>query len=191
MHEILRHLQANDIVIDLGSKSGSFAAAATAATTVRVDLRPSGAAETNAVRADAAALPFRGHCAAAVIANHSLEHFVRLDESLREVRRILRDGGALFVAVPDVLTITDRIYRWLGRGGGHVNPFRSRAEVVGRVEKATGLPYSGGRVLCTSLSFLNSRNHTGPAPRKLLLLGGGVSGEQARAGRQGQRQTAT
>jgi hypothetical protein len=38
------------------------------------------------------------------------------------------------------------------------------------------LRYAGGRVLCSSLSFLNARNHTEPAPRRLLLLGGGREG---------------
>ena len=177
MHEILRNLRAGEIVLDLGSRTGSFDAAATAAVTVRVDLDPSAAKDaavrTGAVRADAAALPFRKGCVAAIIANHSLEHFVQLNESLQETQRVLRSDGSFFVAVPDAGTITDRIYRWLGRGGGHVNPFRSRVELVRQVETLTGLAHAGGRVLCTSLSFLNSRNHTGPAPRKLLLLGGG------------------
>lgn len=173
MHEILRHLQQSDIVIDLGSKSGSFRAAATAAMTVRVDLSPSASSDAAAVRADAAVLPFREGCVAAVVANHSLEHFARLNDALREVRRVLRKDGALFVAVPDVLTLTDRIYRWLGRGGGHVNPFRSRFDLIQYVENLTGFRCAGGRVLCTSLSFLNSHNHTGAAPRKLWLLGGG------------------
>lgn len=173
MHEILRHLRAGEIVLDLGSRTGSFDAAATAAVTVRVDLDPSAAKDAAAVRADAAALPFRESCVAAIIANHSLEHFVQLDEALREANRVLRRRGAFFVAVPDAGTLTDRIYRWLGRGGGHVNPFRSRVELVQQVETLTGLAHAGGRVLCTSLSFLNSHNHTGPAPRKLLLLGGG------------------
>jgi SAM-dependent methyltransferase len=176
VHEILRQLRAGEIVLDLGSRTGSFDAAATAALTVRVDLDPSAkdaAVRTHAVRADAAALPFREGCVAAIIANHSLEHFVQLDEALREAKRVLRRRGAFFVAVPDAGTLTDRIYRWLGRGGGHVNPFRSRGGLVQQVETLTGLAHAGGRVLCTSLSFLNSHNHTGPAPRKLLLLGGG------------------
>jgi SAM-dependent methyltransferase len=144
---------------------------------VRVDLAPLNARGAAVlVRADAAALPFRDHCCAAVIANHSVEHFAALDQALQETGRVLRKGGALFVAVPDATTLTDRLYRWLGRGGGHVNPFTSAAGLVRRVEALTGLKHCGGRVLCTSLSFLNSRNHTEPAPRKLLLLGGGHEG---------------
>lgn len=177
MHEILRHLHAGEIVLDLGSQSGSFAAASLEATTVRVDLdppAPAGGART--VRADAARLPFRDHCFAAVIANHSLEHFAQLDDALREAGRVLAGGGAFFAAIPDASSLSDRIYRWLGRGGGHVNAFRSPADIIDRVAAKTGLSYAGGRVLCTSLSFLNSRNHTGPAQRKLLLLGGGREG---------------
>jgi SAM-dependent methyltransferase len=177
VHEILRHLRAGEFVLDLGSKSGSFDAASLAATTIRVDLSlPPPLDGARAVRADAAQLPFCGHRFAAVVANHSFEHFERLDDSLTEAGRVLASRGALFVAVPDASSLTDRIYRWLGRGGGHVNAFRSAAEVIGRVTATTGLGYAGGRVLCTSLSFLNSHNHTEPAPRKLLLLGGGREG---------------
>jgi SAM-dependent methyltransferase len=174
VHEILRHLRAGEMVLDLGSKSGSFDARSVAAVTVRVDLNPPTPLDgAGAVRADAARLPFRDHRFAAVIANHSFEHFERLDDALSEAGRVLASRGALFVAVPDAASLTDRIYRWLGRGGGHVNAFGSAAEVIGRVSARTGLAYAGGRVLCTSLSFLNSRNHTEPAPRKLVLLGGG------------------
>jgi SAM-dependent methyltransferase len=177
VHEILRHLRAGELVLDLGSKSGSFDAASLAAKTVRVDLSPPASEERAlAVRADAAKLPFRDHCFAAVIANHSFEHFERLDAALREAARVLRSPGTLFIAVPDAASLTDRIYRWLGRGGGHINAFRSAAEVIQRVNARTCLDYAGGRVLCTSLSFLNSRNHTEPAPRRLLLLGGGREG---------------
>jgi SAM-dependent methyltransferase len=177
VHEILRHLRAGEFVLDLGSQSGSFDAASVAAATIRVDLSPRAATRgAAAVRADAARLPFRDHYFAAVISNHSLEHFEQLDEALGEAGRVLRRGGALFVAVPDASSLTDRIYRWLGRGGGHVNAFRSAAGVIDAVTSKTGLAYAGGRVLCSSLSFLNSHNHTEPAPRRLLLLGGGREG---------------
>lgn len=177
MHEILRHLGAGEMVLDLGSKSGSFDAASLSATTIRVDLKPSTPLDgARAVRADAARLPFCNQSFATVIANHSLEHFEQLDDALSEAARVLKGRGSLFVAVPDASSLTDRIYRWLGRGGGHVNAFRSAAEVIGRVTAKTGLGYAGGRVLCTSLSFLNSRSHTEPAPRRLVLLGGGREG---------------
>jgi SAM-dependent methyltransferase len=118
-------------------------------------------------------LPFADGAFAAVISNHSVEHFVDLDAALREIGRVIRPGGALYVAVPDASTLTDRLYRWLGRGGGHVNAFRSAAEVVGRVERATGLGHAASRTLCSSLSFLNRHVAPRPYPRRLMLLGGG------------------
>jgi SAM-dependent methyltransferase len=174
VYEILHQLRAGELVLDLGSRSGSFSASATAATTIRADLDPQ-ARESNAsaVQADAARLPFRDGCFSAIISNHSLEHFEQLDAALGEIGRVLRSDGTLFIAVPDASTLTDRIYRWLGRGGGHVNAFTVMSQVIARVQARTGLEYAGGRLLCTSLSFLNSHNHTARAPRKLLFLGGG------------------
>jgi hypothetical protein len=123
------------------------------------------------VQGDGATLPFRSGLFAAVISNHSLEHVERLDDVLREIGRVLRPDGALYVAVPDVSTQTDRLYRWLARGGGHVNAFRSPIALAAKVEKATGLPHVATRVLCSSLSFLNRRN--APQPRRALAIGGG------------------
>ena len=70
---------------------------------------------------------------------------------------VIRPGGALYVAVPDASTVTDKVYRWLGRGGGHVNAFVSAADVAERVERGTGLGLAATRTLCSSLSFLNRR----------------------------------
>jgi hypothetical protein len=104
-----------------------------------------------------------------VILNHSLEHFENLADSVREIARVLAKDGFLYVAVPDSSTFTDRLYRWLGRGGGHVNPFTDAGAVARMFTEATGLEIAGTRVLCTSLSFLNRRNMSRP-PRKLLLF---------------------
>jgi len=128
----------------------------------------------NFVQADAAHLPFRNHCFAAIILNHSLEHFINLAPALREMGRVSSPAGAMFVAVPDSSTLSDRLYRWLGRGGGHVNAFTSAADVAAVVEHATGLRHVATRTLCTSLSFLNRRNiPDGRLPRRAWLVGGG------------------
>mgnify|MGYP005847998409 CR=1 FL=1 len=173
VREILGALEAGDWVLDLGSAGGSFESKATAARVVRLDLEAQGA-DGLPVRGDAARLPFRGGVFAAVISNHSLEHFERLEEALAEIGRVIARGGALFVSVPDASTFTDRLYRWLARGGGHVNPFRSAGELAARIAQATGLPHRGTRVLYSSLSFLNRRNSPGPPPLRLRLLGGGA-----------------
>ena len=122
------------------------------------------------VAADAARMPFAAGSFDAVISNHSLEHFVELEATVREIKRVMRPGGALYVAVPDATTLTDRIYRWLGRGGGHVNAFRSPADVIGVVERLTGLSHRGTRPLISSLSFLNAHNFTSRPPRKIALF---------------------
>lgn len=174
MHEILKHLPANSRVLDLGCAAGSFPRNATSAEVVRLDLagvkhRPDGALY---VQADAASLPFKDHSFAAVISNHSLEHFEDLAGVLSELGRIICPGGALFVAVPDASTFTDKLYRWAAKGGGHVNAFTSPTQTAAAIERTTGLPHVATRLLCSSLSFLNRHNAPHP-PRRLLLLGAG------------------
>lgn len=174
MHEILRHLRDGARVLDLGSRSGSFDPGPYPFLTVRLDREcPGGSGSRNFVQADAARLPFPPTSFDAVISNHSLEHFEDLDGALKEVATVLKPGGTFFAAVPDSTTLTDRLYRLLARGGGHVNAFSSFRELVRRIEQGTGLRLSAARPLCSSLSFLNRRNHPSRPPRLLLLLGGG------------------
>jgi SAM-dependent methyltransferase len=175
VHEILRSLPLGSRLLDLGCASGSFSPEATLADVVRVDRDVPSALAKDAkfVQADAASLPFEECTFDAVVSNHSLEHFADLEGALREVGRVIRPGASLFVAVPDASTLTDRLYRWLARGGGHVNAFTSPGETVALIERATGLPHVGTRTLCSSLSFLNRRNSPRPAPRRLLLVGAG------------------
>jgi SAM-dependent methyltransferase len=108
----------------------------------------------------------------AVISNHSLEHFVDAESALREIGRVLQAGGALYIAVPDASTFTDKLYRWLARGGGHVNAYTSARQVIDQVTALTGLPYAGGRLLYTSFSFLYQRE-AGRVPRRMILVGNG------------------
>ena len=170
MEEILISLPATAKVLDLGSRTGSYDFRLYPFLTVRVDIDR---IEGIGVQADAARLPFASGSFDAVIANHSLEHLDRLEECLREIGRVVRRGGLLYVAVPDAATFTDRLYRWLARGGGHVNAFRSAEELAQKIESATGIHHAATRVLFTALSFLNRRQAPRPIPRRLWLLGGG------------------
>lgn len=173
MHEILASLPAGARVLDLGCQAGSFPAPP-GLRVVRLDRdRIATRDASTGGQADAAHLPFAAASFDAVISNHSLEHFDELQAVLHEVRRVLRPPGALYVAVPDATTLTDRLYRWMARGGGHVNAFRSRDEVATLVSEATGLPCVGGRTLFTSLSFLHRRNQPPRTTRKLWLFAGG------------------
>ena len=175
MHEILSRLQAGTFVLDLGCAQGSFPKEATAATVVRVDRETPAVRENGAlfVQSDAARLPFAHGTFAAIISNHSLEHFDDLNGALSEMGRVAARGGALFVAVPDASTLTDKLYRRLGKGGGHVNAFTSPSEVAGTIERVTGLRHCATKLLFSSLSFLNRRTAPRPLPRRLWLLCGG------------------
>ena len=174
MQDFLRDLPPGSYVLDLGSAGGSFTNADRPdIVVVRLDLEVQTGVDANFIVGNAAALPLRSNCLDLVIANHSLEHFSDLAGSLQEIGRVLKPTGGLLVSVPDSSTITDRIYRWLARGGGHVNPFVSSKMLAGMLTSATQLKLNGIRTLCTSLSFLNSRNRRARAPMRLYLLGGG------------------
>ena len=172
MDEILRHLGPGALVLDLGGGGGSFAVAGLPITAIRLDLEPRPSpAGGYFVAADAASLPFPDALFHAVIANHSLEHFVSLDAVLAEIRRVLRPHGLLYVSVPDASTFTDRVYRWMAAGGGHVNSFTSAAWLAGRIQGAIGLPHAATRPLYSSLNFLNRRHVRGWSRRKLIFFG--------------------
>jgi SAM-dependent methyltransferase len=184
VHELLRSLPAGARVLDLGSARGSFRAGVTAATVIALDreigreLEAQRGNSVSFVCADAAHLPFSARTFEAIVANHSLEHFEDLSAALAEIARVIRPEGVLFVAVPDASTLTDKLYRWLGRGlgrgGGHVNAFTSAEKLSARIEQATGLAHAATLTLYSSLAFLNRRNAPRPLPRKLLFLGGGA-----------------
>jgi len=169
--DLIERLPPGARVLDLGARSGSFHTDRPDLVIVRADLEIAPARGDGAyVAADAARLPFREAAFDLIISNHSLEHFEALEETLHEIGRTVRPGGAFYVAVPDAGTLTDRIYRWLARGGGHVNAFRSADQVATLVERLTGLPHRATRDLYSSLSFLNRRNFTTRPPRKIALF---------------------
>ncbi len=174
MHELLRALAPGAIVLDIGSGRGSFETQDSSFTVIRTDLARQIAGTRNFVQSDAAMLPFADGAFHLIVSNNSLEHFDNLEGALREIGRAIKPDGALYVAVPDATTLSDRLYRWLAHGGGHVNPFVSASEIASRIAHATGLRHVATRTLCTSLACLNRRNRSTWAPRRLLLFGGGT-----------------
>jgi len=174
MHEILAHLSPGRRVLDLGSGPGSFDAAQAPYLAIRADLDRPKRQAANFVQADAAHLPFPTGAFDALISNHSLEHFHDLAGALAEIGRVLKPAGALYIGVPDASTFCDRLYRWLARGGGHVNAFTSAGEVAAMIQRATGLPHVATRTLFASLSYLNRKTAPPCGPRRILLVGGGT-----------------
>ncbi len=171
MLHLMESLPAGSRILDLGAGGGSFPGAKPGLCLVRLDLQaPAAGCSGSYVRADAARMPFAPASFDLIISNHSLEHFCHLEETVREIGRVMKPGGALYVAVPDATTLTDRIYRWMGRGGGHLNPFRTPDEVVGLIERLTGLPHRATRELYSSLSFLNAHNFVGRPQKKAILF---------------------
>jgi SAM-dependent methyltransferase len=171
MIELLEHLPNHSYVLDLGAGPGSFTTDRRGLSVVRLDLEvPPAHKGGDYVSADAARMPFRSHSFDVIISNHSLEHFCELEATVREIGRVIQPDGALYAAVPDAGSLADRVYRWLGKGGGHVNPFRSPEEVVALIERLTGLEHRGTRVLFSSFSFLNQHNFRARPPRKIALF---------------------
>ena len=171
MHEILRNLPPHSRVLDLGSKNGSFDAERYALSIFRLDLEAPDKRSQNFVTADAAHLPFAAETFACVVANHNLEHIVNLPEALTEIRRVLQPDGSVYVAVPDASTFSDRVYRWLAHGGGHVNAFVSSEATGAMIAEAIGLPLNAIRPLLSSFSFANRHNERWS--RRIALLGWG------------------
>lgn len=172
MHEILRHLPAGSFVLDLGCDQGSFNDSEFPyIVCVRVDLDLPRARSKNFVRADASRLPFGREVFDAVICNHSLEHFLELDAALLEIGRVVKRDGAFFASIPDSSSLTDRLYRWLAKGGGHVNQISNVQDLRARIETRIPLQHCATRLTLTSLSFLNSRSPTARPVKTLVDLG--------------------
>ena len=146
-------------MLDLGCRDGSFPVDLYDLRVVRVDLeKPTGPCRAF-VQADAARLPFPSGCFDAVILNHSIEHFAALKPALQEIGRVVRNGGALYAAVPNARTFSDRLYRKLFRNaGGHVNLFDSSAALAAMLSWYSHLAPAGVTTLYSGFSFWNRAN---------------------------------
>ena len=130
------------------------------------------AARNWAACAESHSLPFAGATFDLVICHHSLEHFPDAAAAIREIRRVLKPDGRLFVSVPEGASLTDRLYRLLLCGGGHFQRFTFDS-LVSAVESGTGLHLAAWRELTTSFIYLKKGSFTSFAhpPRRMRLLG--------------------
>ena len=73
--------------------------------------------------ADAQELPFAGGCFDAVVCNFVFEHFRDPRQAVRELDRVVRLGGCLYVSIPRSNSIEDILFRFTFKGGGHVQKY--------------------------------------------------------------------
>jgi SAM-dependent methyltransferase len=162
-------------ILDLGCGSGSLAAQLASHRVFGVDVDVSAPANLPRALADSHRLPFAAASFDLVICHHSLEHFHDIPGTVREIRRVLGPEGRLFVTVPDGRSFSDRLYRFLLCGGGHLQRF-TFAGIVAEIESGTGLHLAGWKELSSSFIFIDKRNFvpapgSGPLPRRMRWLG--------------------
>jgi SAM-dependent methyltransferase len=177
----LSELSPSQRILDLGCGAGSLRAQLSGLNVTGVDVDPKELARNRdlaSVCAESHSLPFAGRSFDFVICHHSLEHFRDAAGVIREIRRVLQTQGRLFVSVPDGGSFSDRLYRLLFCGGGHIQRF-SFEGVVSAIEAGTGLQLAGSQELFTSFIFVDKRNFVpaprgrqpGPFPRRMRWLG--------------------
>jgi SAM-dependent methyltransferase len=168
-------------VLDLGCGAGSFPIQFSKLNVAGVDVDTQALAR-NPSRSKACAvshlLPFADRSFDMVISHHSLEHFSDARATVREIGRVLKPDGRLFVSVPDGKSFSDGLYRLLLCGGGHLQRFTFE-NIVGEVEAGTRLQLAGWQELSSSFIFVARRNFLpaprgplpGPFPRRMRWIG--------------------
>ena len=174
MDHLVRDLPAAARVLDLGSAGGSFRYSSTSSGVVAVDIAFPAAIQgaLGQVCASSSALPLKDESVELVVSNHTLEHFVELDCALTEIDRVLKEGGWLWVAVPDSSCLDDVLYRWVFEGGGHVNPF-TLTSLISTIESRTGLRAREFKRLFSGFVYLSppDREKLAHFPRRARFLG--------------------
>jgi len=68
-------------------------------------------------------LPFTDGSFDGAICNFVFEHLERPEPTLRELSRLIRPDGFLFVSIPFSNSFPDRLYRFALKGGGHLQRY--------------------------------------------------------------------
>lgn len=157
MHGWVGELGAGQRVLDLGAGAGSLKGFELQAQLVCVDCDPGAFSApfpgSRPVVASAERLPFPAESFDLVICHHALEHIPGVDGTLREIGRVLKRDGRLYISVPNGYGLCDGIYRYVFEGGDHVNRFR-KAELVARVERTAGVHLRQWQKLYSSFAYL-------------------------------------
>ena len=153
---LIDSLPAGARVLDLGAGGGTFPYADYPHLHIAAaELRPRREALARLagrlVNASASALPFRTAGFDLVVAHWLFEHVDDLEGTFDEVRRVLRPGGLLAVAVPNSHSFEDRFYRFASHvykyGFLHLNKRIEHVQVLTFLELNEQLYGRGFRLL--------------------------------------------
>ena len=156
----LRDRSVTERVLDLGCGTGSLGSELAGLQVIAVDNDPGSLAKNPSdwrVRSESNQLPFSDESFSLVICHHSLEHFSDIEGAIDEIRRVLKPAGRLFVTVPDGMSFTDRLYRLLFCGGGHIQRFTFDG-AVWAIEAGTELHLVAWQELFSSFIFVDKTN---------------------------------
>jgi ubiquinone/menaquinone biosynthesis C-methylase UbiE len=127
LHEALNSLPSSGYVLDAGSGTGSFDHSTYDFITVALDryvLPKNSPINGRFVRGDLSYLPYKDTTFDFIVLSWVMEHVHKPRQCLREVWRVLKDNGLVYVAVPNGQSLCDRIYRTVYlEEGGHVQKY--------------------------------------------------------------------
>jgi SAM-dependent methyltransferase len=177
----LSELSPQERILDLGCGSGSMRKQLKGLNVIGIDVDPillSANRELAGVCGRSHRLPFAEGSFDLVISHHSLEHFRDAEGTIREIGRVLKPAGRLFVSVPEGASFSDRLYRLMFCGGDHWQRFSLRS-AADAIEAGTGLHLAASKELFTSFLFVDKRNFLaapigplpGPLPRRMRWMG--------------------
>ena len=158
--DLLRELPAGTRVLDLGCGAGtfdysSFPQLEIHALDERIDEKVKSFPPHVCFKVGtASAIPERDSSFEVVVANFVFEHVPSAGEALREIDRVTRDGGHVWISMPNAGGFEDQLYRNLFAGGGHLQqPTFERflrqtyentsLKMVGYMELPAGFTYLG------------------------------------------------
>lgn len=121
------------------------------------------------VLGDAELLPFGCNSFDGAICNFVFEHFQAPRPALRDLARVIRPGGFLYLSVPRSASLNDRLYRLTLKGGGHLQRY-SFQSFLAMVYEETAFKLQALGPATGGFTWLRDVPH-GPVIRSLLYRG--------------------